>query len=313
MTLGEVAHAAAALLSVDNFATAFKAANLRYQELVTGRKMLHLRRIFEVVVPALIDTGTVTMIKGSKEVVGDATAQEAWTKDIVGRYVLVKNVFYEIADLQPNKTIILTTPYIEVDVTDGGYKIIDRKIKLDRDVAQVGSMVNMSLRIPIRTQDQDYTNVMAPARSSIASGPIIASSIGEDPDGSPIYEFYPYSNLDTAVQYTGYINPPELAVDDRVPNAIPVTVLIEGIQADLMKAEMSKALQKGDPNGAALWRNDYRAQQTVWNRMKNIAYRNDVATDDATFILQTSFGHSQLPQDFDAIRDARAQVWFNTP
>lgn len=313
MTIGEVAHASAALLGVQNFATAVKAANLRYQELATGRRMLHLRSIFDVVVPALIDDGAMTATEGSNIVVGDATAQAAWEKEIVGRYLLVKSAFYKIADLQPDKTIILTTNYIETTVTAGGYKIIDRTVKLDNTVAQIGTMVNMNLRLPIRTQDQDYLNTQAPARSSVASGPVIASKIGEDPDESPIYEFYPYSNIDTLVQYTGYKDVPELEVDERIPRAIPAHVLIEGVQVDLMKAEMTKALKAGNADVASLWMNEHARQRTVWNRVKMDAFRNDVTTDDATFILQMGFGFGGMPHDFDSVRGAQQHVWLNNP
>lgn len=313
MTIGEVAHAAAALLGVDNFATALKAANLRYQELATGRRMLHLRAIFDVVVPALINAGTMTITQRSNIVTGDATAQAAWTKDIVGRYVLVKSAFYKIADLQPDKTIILTTNYIETTVTAGGYKIIDREVKLNNTVAQIGTMVNMNLRLPIRTQDQDYLNTQAPARSSVASGPVVASKIGEDPDQSPIYEFYPYSNTDTLVQYTGYKDVPELEADEMVPRVIPATVLIDGVQVDLMKAEMVKALQSGNADVASLWMNEHARQRTIWNKSKSIVFRNDVTTDDATFILQMGFGFGGSPQDFDSIRGAQSHAWLNNP
>ena len=313
MTLGEVAHAAAALMGVDNYATAVKAANLRYQELATGRHMLHLRSIFEVTVPALIKAGAVTLVVGSKNVTGDTTAKAAWTKDIVGRYLIVKSIFYEIVDLTPAKGIVLNTAYVETAVTTAGYKIIDRQIRLDKTVAQIGTMVNMNLRLPIRLQDQDYLNSQAPARSAISSGPVIASKIGEDPDHSPIYEFYPYSNLDTVVQYTGYVDPPELAIDAEIPRAIPATVLIEGIQVDLMKAEMTKSLKAGNAEVGSLWMNEHARQRTVWNKSKDIAFRNDITSDDATFILQTSFGFNGISQDFDAIRDARSQVWFSTP
>ena len=314
MTLSEVASTAVAMLGVGSPLLAQTSANLRYQELATGMNMLHLRDLYSLIVPGYINTGTVTATKNSNIVTGNTAAQDVWTPEIIGRFIQFKNVFYEVADLRTDKTIVLTMNYIEETLASGAYKIIQRRVKLDKQVAQIGSFVNMNLGRSIQTLPIDYANTVSPARTSFSSGPLIAMQVGFDKDQSLIYEFYPYSNRDTAILYTGYKSPENLEPNQQLPKAVPSFVLIEGIKIDLMLAEMTKALEAKNVNEAAVWRNDYRAQETKWNnRSKKSAFRNDVGSEDSTFILQTTFGRSSPNNDFDSITTARDQVFSNAP
>ncbi len=69
----------------------------------------------------------------------------------------------------------------------------------------------------------------------------------------------------------------------------------------------------GNADVANIWMNEHARQRTIWNKSKDIAFRNDVTTDDATFILQMGFGFGGTPQDFDSVRGAQAHVWLNNP
>src|SRR5882724_5153904 len=61
----------------------------RYTELVSKVRYRHLRQIGEVIVPATINAGTVTLTQGSQVVTPDAIALAAWSAlpltDLIGR------------------------------------------------------------------------------------------------------------------------------------------------------------------------------------------------------------------------------------
>ena len=97
--------------------------------------------------------------------------------------------------------------------------------------------------------------------------------------------------------------PPELARDSLIPIGIDSYVLREGALIDIMRYESAKAMQAGNVEAAAFWRNEYRAQSTSWERNILEAARTDKGSDDMTMILES---HG-IRQDVD-IRTAREHV-----
>ena len=306
MKVIEVATAAILDLGTGDIAAVIKAVSFRYAEMASGTYMRHLRRIFELVVPALISTGEATATLGSKTVTGDTAAKAVWTKDIVGRYIKVSTAWYEIADLDASTNIILRTNFAEDTATSASYQIVQKKNKLDKSVRQVGSFVNMNRARAITIINYDSFNEFSPNRVA-AGGPSIASEIEEAPDGTRTYEFYPYDDKATLIHYSGYIDPPQLQPNDELPSSIETWAIIEGVKVNIMTRKMTQALDKGDHQTGGTWRNDYRAQQTRWEKVMQKQYRRDYASEDATVILSLGMG-TVRPVGAGDVKTARQQV-----
>ena len=70
-----------------------------------------------------------------------------------------------------------------------------------------------------------------------------------------------------------------------------------------MRDMMAKAAKANQIEAAALWRNEYRAQQTMWkDTRRTVALADNSAADDASFILE-SIGGVQTGGDVKTARD----------
>jgi hypothetical protein len=121
-------------------------------------------------------------------------------------------------------------------------------------------------------------------------------------------ELYPYDTKETAVAYVYWRKPPFLKLHDELPTGIEPYTLREGVLVDIMRYEMSKALEAGMVDKGATWRNEYRAQETKWAQARDAAVRQETATDDDVFILDLARGAGTKPY---RIRTAREQIWYN--
>ena len=75
---------------------------------------------------------------------------------------------------------------------------------------------------------------------------------------------------------------------------------------DLKQWEMGEAARKGDVNGAGLWRNEYRAQETRWRESILAIAAADHAVDDADVLLVLRPGEIVTHE----IRTASDYVWY---
>lgn len=296
MTVEEVTRGVlAALNSSAGLLLTAKWVSDRYTRLAAKGRLRHLREVGELVVPAEIIAGTVTLTRGSAIVTGDATARAAWTPDVVGRSLRARTTWYEIAALTTDGELRLRSPFAETTVTAGAYKIVQRFSPLDERARWLGDViVSMRTRRPLEPVSLEALDLEAPSRPSVyGSAATQWADAGRRVIGEKslrVVELYPYSTGAELYHYILYPVAPELRFDDEVPLEVDPHVLHEGALIDAMRYEMARAAQKGDVNGAALWRNEYRAQETRWERIMMDTFRADIAGDDLTFILTTRDG-----------------------
>src|SRR6185437_14434032 len=118
-------------------------------------------------------------------------------------------------------------------------------------------------------------------------------------------EVYPWPSTSTTMHYTYWQTPPNLSLDTEVPQVIDDDILREGALIDAMRQQMGLAMKRGDMNAAALWRNEYRMQDTKFQSLVSRAIRNDRGVDDLKFLLQRNWnrmGSNNL--DWDPIQTA---------
>lgn len=284
--------------------------NERYRELTTRTRFRHLRRLGEVTLPEPVDDGAITATRGSKIVTGDATAQTAWANtDLVGRFLRVRTSWYKIVD-QKAASIVLASEFGEETATAAAYKIYKQHHRLDPRARQLGSFVHMRRRKALDVISQIELDIASPHRHLVTSGPTTVTDFGVDPDGARIVEFYPYSDKVESIRYTYWEMSPELKPHEAMPEVVDVGSLKVGVLCDIYRYEMSKALKKGDFNGAGIWRNELRTQLTEWEGRMAELRRADQGLDDVTLIL--SLTGPGTPQS-TAIVDARDYVLYKWP
>src|SRR6266404_8017236 len=108
----------------------------RYRELSNRSRMRHLTRFSELIMPAVINAGTVTVTSGSNTIVGDATARAAWLA--IGQDAMVDRFFrvdgqrnwFHITGINGVGDILLETHYVipfvnsALSITGAGYKVV---------------------------------------------------------------------------------------------------------------------------------------------------------------------------------------------
>lgn len=294
-TVEEVARETVASLDTDaGYLLCSRWVASRYRQLCSRSRFRHLRRIGEVILPGAIDTGTVTATRGSRTITGNAAAQAVWTPSIVGRFFKAGVVWYRIGALV-NSEIRLEKEYTETDASAVAYKIVQRYVPLRPDVRWLGQhFVHYRLRRPLDRKSLAEMDYLAPERQLVGTPPVwwAEAPEGLDADNRKVktVEFYPIDNNDELLYYVYWTEPPILGLNDEIPAVIDSHVLREGALIDLMRYEMSRKLNKGMMEIAAVWGNHFRAQSTAWEKNIIEAIRTDRGTDDISFILESVTG-----------------------
>lgn len=315
-TVDDVAYSALAALDTDaGISRAIRWTSERLQELHTKLKLRSLREVGALSLPAAISAGTASATRDSTTVTGDATAQAAWTDELIDRHIRFtgRNEWYRIVSVvrtSSSTALRLEAPFADDDVSSGAYTIAKRYHALDPRVRFLGKFVYMRLRRELTQTSLTELNVDQPDRLfTNSSGPQYVTELGVGQDGRRIVELYPYNSTSEIVHYTFWPIIPQLAPGDTLPTSIDPYVLKQGVLVDLMRYEMSRALNTGEIQKAEVWRNDYRAQNTTWMKALDDAQRADKGLDDITLILRSStFG-------FDPSRrfrndSARSEIYF---
>lgn len=302
--LGALATDAGALLAakwVDN----------KYQELVSKVKFRHLREMGELVVPAVIDDGTVTVVRGSTDVAGVSTswltdigtgAQEYW-------YIRLSTAWHKISSITDDANLVLATAFAEDDVSAGAYVAVKRHLTVDTNARWLGDFIHTRLRNrldgPISYAD---INRRYPGRSVTGVYPLVVSLVGTDSSNYLMIEVYPPPSESEIIHYVFWNLPSALAFGSTIPTQIDPWVLHTGAMIDLYRYEMAKALRMGQVEQAAVWRNEMRAQMTTWKGVIQDAKRADRGTDDTSFILER-LGESYYTGGQRTARDIVLDRW----
>lgn len=277
----------------------------RYANIAARTPLRALHQLAEVLVPAVLTAGTVTVAAGSDRVIGDATAAAAWAADdLTGRMLQLQTAWYRIASVVGTE-LKLTTPTVDPAITAGGYRIVQREFALAPDARTLGDFINTPRRLRLRKMSRADLDYFAPARQHVSYGPTVVVDTGMDAAGRRLVEFYPSPPTPTLVRYDYWQTPPRLELTDAIPGSVDLHMLKEGVLIDLYRHLAARALKTGDANAAGFWRNEARAQETRWEQYVNQALLNDRGLDDVETRLRSSWG---APYGLDPMT-AYDEIW----
>lgn len=281
----------------------------RYEELCS-RRLKHLSRRCAITVPAAITAGTANVTRGSDIVLGDATAQAAWnaaSQDIVGRYFQAGNVWLKIVELTSTPTLRLEAVYTEASNTAASYKVVQRHAVLPEDVQYLATYAeNPRRRRKLWVCAPAELDLSYPERTYFAGGPDYLVDMGIDEGkNARLVEIYPYSTQAETITLRYWAKPKKYALRDELPSFITVVDLKEGVLIDAMRWKMNQALGAKDKEGAAHWRNEYRAQETRWRAtfLPQLVKR-DQAVEDLALVMR-----SGMRQGMRDVRTARDEIF----
>lgn len=293
--------------------------SLRYQEIGSEgqRRFRHLRRVLEATIPATVEAGLATTTQHSRVVTGDATAQAAWTAitppptaDALWAF-RVGTPWYAVVALEQGH-LTLASPMAEAGVTAAAYKLVARFVPLDPAVRQVKTVAHPAKYRFLDLMAMEDLEMNSPTRNLVDSFPEVYAEANVLADGTKTIEPYPYIGTTAELlRYLAYIHPPELLIGDLIPPTIDPIKLREGVLIDAMRWKMAEALELGKVDVAAVWRNEYRAQETRWKDIKGDAAQMDVGVDDASLLLDPMIGPP--PRRMYDIRTAEDQIWSRYP
>lgn len=283
--------------------------NDRYRQLIGKVRFKHTRKIGELAIPAVITAGTVTTVRGSKYVVGNAAAQAAWSTAQIGWHFRGGVTWYRVVGVSPvNKTLELASPFAEDALTAAGYALAQRYLDLPTSVRSLDLFVHMRRRTSFHCVPLEFLDALAPSRNNISTGPGYVTELGQGENGGKSVEVYPMSATSEVLHYVYRELPERLNLTDTLPSVIDGYVLKEGVLVDVMRWLQAQAANGGKPDIAALWRNDSRAQETKWDKAINAAIMADRGVDDYTFVLESARFLGENRQSFDIVT-AQDQVW----
>lgn len=288
-TVEDIARSLVAALASDaGFVLASQWVADRYKQIAARARLKSTRFVSAISVPAAIAAGTVSATRGSRSVVGNATAAAVFNVTVVGRSIRMRAAWYDI-EAYSTSGLTLATPYAEDDGTTLSYQIVTRTIALDPTVRWIADTIVFPRRHwPIKRVPHEAIDWINSARQYSTGGAVEWADVGNQVVNDAIckvIELYPYS-LDTELYYAvAYPHPVSLGLKDTIPPEIDDHVLREGAMIDAMRWRASKAADAGQVDVAAYWRNEYRAQETMWERKILDTFRATGVGDDVSFLL----------------------------
>mgnify|MGYP001592307605 CR=1 FL=1 len=290
-TVEEAARGVVAALNGISYLLAAQWVADRYKQVFAKTRARHLRRVEQLYIPAAINTGTATFTRDSDIVTGNAAAQAVWTSDLVGRYIRGSIVWYKIITVLPGPQLKIEKKFAEDTQSAVAYYIVSRFNALPPDARWVGDgIVAMRTRRPLQKLSIEELAIEAPARDRVGAQASVYSE-GQsviDANGKVCksLEIYPYMTTSEVYSYVVYPAPPKLKLMDQLPPEIDEHVLREGALVDAFRFKMAQAIEAGQIEAAATWRNEMRTQETKWKTWMDDAVRADRGVDDLTFILK---------------------------
>lgn len=307
-TVEEVARMSlAAVDTTANFLLACQWVNERYHDLCARVRFRHLRKLGRLTIPAVYSTGTVAITRGSVDVTGTSTA---WTNELEGRYFRVHTVWYKVLKVQSATAIVLDQEYTEPDATAASYHIVARQVSLGPRVKWFSdTMVHVRMRRPLDHLGMGELDFIDPERLLVGPPPDRWAQTEDliDAEGRNVQacEFYPYPTQAETIAFVFWEEPKQLGRQDHIPNSVDDYQLKEGVLIDIMRHNASKAANAvpAQIEAAAYWRNEYRAQETIWQKVTLEVGRQQKGVDDLTLILSMTRSPSGSYYDIQTARD----------
>jgi len=295
----------------------------RYKEMVSRVRFRHLRKIGELSLPAVYDTGTAAVDRGSTVVTGyddadgDGTAW-ATTPTVLPYefwYMRLRNAWYNISTVTDDDTLGLASAFAEVSVEQdattllgGAYKIVKRFHPLASDARWLGDFVHTRTRVKLDIETPESLDIIAPGRMHVGGYPWKVAQLGVDKTNSYLMvEVYPPPTLSEIIHYVYWSLPSALTISSTIPPVIDDRVLKEGALIDTYRFAKVDAVNKGNIDAAGLYGNWESRQRTIWEKAIIDAKRSDRGVDDTTMILQIHKGASSGSRDRD-VKTARGDI-----
>lgn len=305
----------ASVNSEANTLIALKWLNNRYQELVSRVKFRHLREIGELSIPAVVDSGTISVTKGSITVTPDATAQAAWlTSPGVAShndwYFRASQTWYRIASVNAGgATITLDSAFAETSITAGSYKIVKRYHTVNSSARWFGDFVLSRLRYSLEIISMQEMDIKFPGRVLIGVYPTHIAQFNMNSSNFITFEIYPPPSDVELIHYTYWALPGDLDISDNIPMVIDDYILKEGAMIDLFRFEKITALRKGNVEQAAVFANEEAKQRTIWERVMKDAIRTMRGVDDISLLLDMQHGRVRRVRDQQNAHDYILDTW----
>lgn len=308
VTTGEVVNAVLASLSSDVGPDLVAGwVSERYRELTNRSRFRHLMKTGELVLSAVITTGTATATQISDIIVGNAAARTAWAADIIGRYIRIdgRRNWHRVTGRTPSGDLMLESPFTEATGSAVAYKLVARFHRLPENLRHLGIVCHPRLDKPLDTIDPQELDESMVSRVLVADLPSFIAERGSDEDGRKLIEVYPFTRTDQLVWFTYWERAPELLFKTVLPPEIDLHVLKAGALIDLYRYETARALRANQAEAAAVWTNLMNQQSTRWEDKIKEAVKQDRATNTISMQLNTA----GFPQNGRSIRNARDMVY----
>jgi hypothetical protein len=205
-----------------NVQMAARAIQNTYRRLVDERNWYGLLVKGQVVSPAAVTGGTITVTNGSTSIVGSGTA---FTANMIGRQFRVgfSNPIYTIVTPPPGNPIMSPTN-LSIDLPWGGqtasgvsYMVFQNIFSFGSNIKRLLAVVNqrqgyrLKLNIP-----QEVLNLYDTWRTS-TGWTFMVANYAPSPDGQPQFELYPAPTFQQSFPFLAYTQPPDLKKDGDFP------------------------------------------------------------------------------------------------
>ena len=307
MQLKEIAQLAVGATGFADLILVYRMTAERYKELVTIAPIKPLTKTnIDLIIPANVTTGAATATLNSNKVLGDAAALAVWTNDLIGRYIRfdANQKWFEILAFE-GTNLTISSPWVDDTVTAGGYRIVARYARLDKNIRRLSVVRNINLGIEVMRMSLEDLNRRAPWRTTDGGGPLVYAEVGDDTEGERILEFYPFSKTASFLQYDAQLNPRELEPNDEIPDYVDSYSLIEGVKLSILARMSLDAYTRGDAQLGANLGNEAARQRTIWKQAMNYFVAHSEVVADATAQVESYGRASQFPNE---IVDAYGQV-----
>jgi len=302
-TVDELARDVLASIDTDvNAIAAAKWIDNRYKEMVAKVKFRHLRKVGELLLNAVYNTGTAAVDRGSTTVTGyddaDGDSTEWATTPSTSPYEFwffrARSAWYNVSTVTDDDTLDLATAFAEDDVDydattglGGAYNLVRRYYPLASDARWFGDFYMTRLRRTLALISLTEMDILHPGRTLVGSIPSHVCQIGIDATNSyPMVEIYPPPTNTEIIHYVYSALPTTLSISSTIPPVIDAYTLKAGVLIDLYRHEKARALRKGNVEAAAVWRNDEMVQNAKWDLAIKDAIRTSRGADDITLILE---------------------------
>jgi hypothetical protein len=297
-TFEEAARSALAAVDCDaSYVLAAQWAVERYQQLSSRLRFRHLRTLGRVTVPATYSVGTITVTRGDLGITGVSTA---WTADLEDRFIRARVNWYKVLKVASATSITIDQPFSEDSVAGGTYHIIAKQIPLDEEARWIGNdLVHSRLRRPLDKISMAEMDVKYPERLIVGPPPVAwcqtQDALNTNGKLCLAVEVYPYPTNAEMLHYVFWKIPPLYKPEEEIPRVLDMYQLKEGTLINVMQYNAAQCANpqslKFSIEAAVYWRNEFRQQNTTWERIILDVGKQDRGTDDLTFILQMTRSH----------------------